>query len=459
MRTSIVFPQNLWEDALKAFSSTDLETAAYALVGVSKLDGRQQLLVREVMHLQETDYDERLHIHLLISPRFIRRVIQRCEETGLGVVAMHSHPMQHQHVDFSPSDNFGEQRELRVFNDFGEGKWPLASLVWGPGGVKARMWDFSRGKGKATPIQELRLVGQRWQRHELGDSNQGGGHHSETHDRQIRLFGKEGQNRLSGCRVAIVGAGGTGSAISEMLTRLGVGQLVLMDPDKLELSNVSRVYGSTPRDVGKLKVHVVASWLKQIAPEATVETHALDARENLLTLRDVDFVFACTDNDSSRAALNQFTQQYLKPMIELGNRIDSDGESIRAAAARLTYTYPGAPCLECFGSINHARVRDELLSKEERARLAKEGYVEGATVAEPSIVTLNTFIASLACTKFLAVVNGIGGLESQRYTYSYLSSELRAVGASFQEPCICSRYRGYGDLRPLPSLAPQERVE
>jgi hypothetical protein len=169
----------------------------------------------------------------------------------------------------------------------------------------------------------------------------------------------------------------------------------------------------------------------------------------------VDFIFTCTDNDASRAVLNQFAHQYLKPMIELGNRIESDGKTITAAAARLTYIYPLAPCLECFGSINHERIRDELIPGPEREKLEREGYVLGATLHEPSIITLNTLIASLACTKFLGVVNHIGGLESQRYTYTYLDSTLRAVGASQLDPCICTHYRGYGDLRLLPDLLPR----
>lgn len=70
-------------------------------------------------------------------------------------------------------------------------------------------------------------------------------------DRNIRAFGGEVQQILGDLRFAVVGCGGTGSAVAEQLVRLGVRHFSLLDPDTMSASNITRVYGSFPSDVGR----------------------------------------------------------------------------------------------------------------------------------------------------------------------------------------------------------------
>ena len=72
-------------------------------------------------------------------------------------------------------------------------------------------------------------------------------------DRSVRAFGGAIQSAISKLRFAIVGNGGTGSAVAEQLVRLGARDLILFNPDSLETSNLTRVYGSTRVDVGCLR--------------------------------------------------------------------------------------------------------------------------------------------------------------------------------------------------------------
>ena len=71
------------------------------------------------------------------------------------------------------------------------------------------------------------------------------------------MFGAAGQHILQASKVAVVGLGGVGSLVAEQLARLGVGNIVLIDPDEIESSNLSRVVGATRVDVetGQLKTH------------------------------------------------------------------------------------------------------------------------------------------------------------------------------------------------------------
>ena len=112
-------------------------------------------------------------------------------------------------------------------------------------------------------------------------------------DRNIRAFGGGIQKVLGDLRIAVVGCGGTGSAVVEQLVRLGVRHVQVFDPDILADSNVTRVYGSCPEDIGKPKVDVSSAHVGRIAHDADVlatqESITVEAVAKLLLDVDVHF--------------------------------------------------------------------------------------------------------------------------------------------------------------------------
>ncbi|WP_194915337.1 ThiF family adenylyltransferase [Catenulispora rubra] len=70
----------------------------------------------------------------------------------------------------------------------------------------------------------------------------------DAYDRQARLFGDRGQALLAATKVGVIGAGGAGSPLIQQLAHLGVGHLVVIDPDRIDVTNLSRVVGATRRD-------------------------------------------------------------------------------------------------------------------------------------------------------------------------------------------------------------------
>ncbi len=91
-------------------------------------------------------------------------------------------------------------------------------------------------------------------------------------DRQIRAFGKEGQQLISRLKVGIVGLGGTGSLIAEGLARLGVERFILVDADRVEETNRNRLLGLTENDVRNqsFKVTLARRIIKQVKAECEV---------------------------------------------------------------------------------------------------------------------------------------------------------------------------------------------
>ena len=87
------------------------------------------------------------------------------------------------------------------------------------------------------------------------------------------VIGKEGVEKLNNTKVAIFGLGGVGSFVLEGLVRAGIGNFVLIDDDKICLTNLNRQILATRKTVGQPKVEVAKQRILDINPDANVEIH------------------------------------------------------------------------------------------------------------------------------------------------------------------------------------------
>jgi molybdopterin-synthase adenylyltransferase len=199
-----------------------------------------------------------------------------------------------------------------------------------------------------------------------------------------------------------------------------------------------------------LKVDVLAGAVASINPAVTVTSIAQSVLqvEVARRLRDVDAIFCCTDTHGSRAVLNQLAYQYYLPVFDAGVRIDSRDGIVTRVGGRAQLLAPGLGCLSCSGLLDFAQVRRDLQSDDERAH---DPYIVGHREPQPSVVSLNGTVASLAVTMFLATFVGFPG--TARYqVYRLESGTVRAVAAPRDPACIvCSScgVLGRGDLVPL----------
>jgi len=230
-------------------------------------------------------------------------------------------------------------------------------------------------------------------------------------DRNVRAFGGDVQQAIGDLRIAIIGCGGTGSAVAEQLVRLGARNITLVDPDTLSESNVTRVYGSTLADVGRPKVDVLGDHLQRISEKTVVErvygkvTNEASARR----LVGADVVFGCTDDNAGRLRLSRFSSFYLAPVIDCGVLLDSDGSGrLRRIDGRVTILYPGAACLVCRGRIDLNRAAAEELAEAEHQRLVKEGYAPALPGVEPAVVAFTTAVAAASVAELIERLVGYG---------------------------------------------------
>ncbi len=149
------------------------------------------------------------------------------------------------------------------------------------------------------------------------------------YSRQIMLpeIDAAGQERLEKSRVLIIGLGGLGSPVSIYLASAGVGKLVLVDFDKVDISNLQRQIIHTTQDIDRPKIESAKEHLQAINPEINIECidHALEEDELLSEAKMADVIVDASDNFQTRFTLNQASVKTKTPLVS-GAAIRFEGQ-------------------------------------------------------------------------------------------------------------------------------------
>lgn len=147
-------------------------------------------------------------------------------------------------------------------------------------------------------------------------------------DRTKILLGEEGVKALENARVAVFGIGGVGGHAVEALVRSGVGSLVLVDHDKVSLTNLNRQIVALHSTLGQYKVEVMKERIKDINPDVDVETHCifyLPETAGQFDFKKFDYVVDCIDTVTGKVQLIEAARQAGVPVISsmgAGNKLD-----------------------------------------------------------------------------------------------------------------------------------------
>jgi len=277
--------------------------------------------------------------------------------------------------------------------------------------------------------------------------------------RTRQAFGDGTSDLLRSFSVGVAGCSGTGSWVVEMLARLLVGRLVLVDPDCMERKNLNRIVNSKACDAGckRPKVDVMAAAIDKMGLGTIVEVHQCDlANRNVIgALAGCDFVFGCMDSADGRDLLNRIATFYVQPYIDLGVRLDADGKGgIEQICCALHYLIPGGSSLLSRGVITSEQVQAQAMRRiapEQHAALEKEGYIKGVPVDRPAVVSVNGFIAAHAINEMLARLHRFRRDANDGFRYQVFSlSDGAWLRLPDGPPCaLLARYVGRGDTKPL----------
>ncbi len=239
------------------------------------------------------------------------------------------------------------------------------------------------------------------------------------YSRQIILknIGIVGQKKIINSKVLIIGAGGLGCPIADLLTRSGVGQIGVVDYDKISLSNIQRQTLYTTKDVGKYKVKVLKKKLNLINEEVKVNIYNLKINEKNLNniIHKYDVVVDGSDNFKTKFLLNKFSLKFKKKLI-VGAISKFDGHIFT-----FDFNKKNAPCLKCF---YQTEPTEDLLNCE------SEGIL-GSTA---------NIIGSIQANEILKIILGIGkNLNSNIFILDFLNLNFRKVVFKKRKSCVCKK--------------------
>lgn len=239
----------------------------------------------------------------------------------------------------------------------------------------------------------------------------------EKYSRQILLekFGTEGQKLLMKKKVLVVGIGGTGGLISQLLVRGGIGTLLISDTDTVSISNIHRQLLFTEKDIGKRKMDIAYRYLKSINSDTEVipVEEKIDGENIEKYVMGVDLVMDGTDNFLSRYIINDACVKHNKPWIYSG---------VLATYGTVMPIIPGkTACLRCL-------MRDP----------PKREY----STSEMGILnSIPSAIASMAVSLAYRILLGYS-IESAIYYYDGWNLSLERINIERQKDCpACSLRR------------------
>jgi len=168
--------------------------------------------------------------------------------------------------------------------------------------------------------------------------------------RNIQTFGDGTTLILKKLKIGVVGCSGTGSIVVEQLARLGIGHLVLVDPDRVEGKNLNRILNSTNRDVQKkrYKVDILSDIIQKIGfnTKVTKLPENLVAPKPIREIASCDIIFGCVDGAEGRHYLNRISSYYVIPYFDVGIDLQADGQGgISQITGAVHYIQPGGSSL------------------------------------------------------------------------------------------------------------------
>ncbi len=248
----------------------------------------------------------------------------------------------------------------------------------------------------------------------------------DDHDRysRLRLISWWDQPKLSAARVLVVGAGALGNEVLKNLALVGVGEIHVVDCDRVEETNLTRSILYRQEDCGHSKAHVAARMMRQLNPDIAV--HAIHgdiiADVGLGLFRDVDLVISCLDNREARLWVNRQCWKVSRPWIDGGIQ-EIDG-------VVKVFTPPNSACYECAMTENDYRLINLRYSC---PLLRHEDLLAGKVPTAPTIASV---IGGLQAQEALKMLHGLETMPGEALVFNGATNQTYRTRLPFREDCL-----------------------
>jgi ThiF family len=440
-----------------------LEAVAVGLCGRRRGEDAHCLSLWKVVPIPYDECKVRSADRVTWSTKRLVPLLEEASKRDLGVIRIHSHPGGYD--QFSAVDDFSDTDLFASVFGWTDSKYPHASAIMLPDG---RM--FGRAilpDGQFSALDSILIPGddiQFW-----GGTVSGGlPGYVQKH---AQLFGAGTARRLRDFSVAVIGCSGTGSPVIEQLARLGVGRLVLVDPDKVEMKNLNRILNATIEDayLHRPKVEVLARAIARMGfgTEVEIICDNLVSKRSVETVATCDAVFGCMDGVEGRHVLNRLSSYYILPYFDVGVKLQADGQGgIDEVCGAVHYLRPDGSTLLDRRVYTLQQLKADGLRRtdpEAYREQIRRGYIHGIQEDRPAVVSINMQMASCAVNEFLA------RLHPYRLDVNADSAVIRVSfmqGVEYREvegdpSGMFSKTIGRGDVEPclgMPELSAKDKL-
>ncbi len=430
------------------------EAVAVALCGRYSDDESEILLVHDLTLIPHDECYCRESDLLHWSTEKIQHYFERIGKTDFALLKIHSHPGGYD--KFSRTDDISDNEFFDSAFGWAMNDKPHASAVMLPDGKIFGRFFFNDLHHE--PIDKILIAGDTIQQF----VNRGKISKADFALRTIQAFGERTYQSLSELTVGVVGCSGTGSPVIEQLVRLGIGKLVLVDPDTVERKNLNRILNTTNADAkkGKPKVLALADAIKKIGLGTVVDARQVNLYDDVETLKALikcDVVFGCMDSVDGRHLLNQLSSFYLLPYFDLGVKLEANGfGGIDKICGSVHYLQPCMSSLITRGVYTTEDLRASSQYRknpEEFENLRKEAYIKNINVNNPAVISVNMQIASHAVNEFLNRIHPFKTEHPSSYAASTIDITegymVNSAESDFEQDNYLKKKSGRGDMLPF----------
>ena len=439
------------------FPEDRCEAVAILLCSRRAGDSVHRLLARKIVPVPYAACSIRKPDLVRWSTDLLPTLLEEANAEGWSLVKIHGHANAYR--AFSPVDDESDKELFPSVAGWFDADVPHGSVILLQNGHL-----FGRvvsAEGAFTPMERIIVVGDDVQ---IDFDDAGALLPLEVFaDRHARAFGEATTRLLRRLTVAVVGVSGTGSPLVEMLFRLGVGRLLLIEPDFINEENLNRIVYATRADIGRLKVDVVGDAIERagLGTEVVRIPKYISDREVVGAIAEADFIFGCMDGAEGRNVLNRLATCYLLPYIDLGVKLLADGiGTIDEVSTAVHYLQPGLSSLRSRGVFTSDDVLADSLRRtnpDEYSRRRRERYIVGVEETRPAVISVNCLAAAMAVNDFLARLHDYRTDGNAPYAELRVSlSHVAFYPEPEKGPSILKKYTGAGDIEPrldMPELS------
>jgi len=431
------------------FPGDGKEAVGIALCGKHFHNENYTLLVQDFYPVPY-DVCERTEDYIRWSTDFISPLLEKAQKENLSLLKIHCHPSGY--GKFSDFDNESDYALFGSVHSWLESNYPHSSCVMLPDGKL--FGRFFHEDMEEEIVHQFSVIGSDIKSWYYSDNEPS--FINVAFKRNEQAFGKKTVSLLSKMKIAVVGCSGTGSPTIEQLTRLGVGNLVLVDNDYLDTVNLNRIIGSNyAQALNKVsKVDLLKEHVEDIGLETVVESFNsnLVNEDVIKAVADCDVIFGCVDSAEGRHLMDLISAYYIIPLIDIGVKFDVDGQGgIDGIFGSVHYIKPLGSSLMSREQYNLEKVVSEEVKRRNKEEFDRNQYLAEAGESSPAVISINIQMSAIAVNELLARIHPYRTIANEEIDVIKSNfADAITFHDSLPDPCLYfSKRVGRGSVHPI----------